>query len=795
MEKLMAQMVRQSEIQMEPIVRRIGFLFLVSVALYLVAFADLDGILHESQAQDSRPPLIFVRDSLNGRILTPQSETRLEVVVTDRNGNPLTDVGVLFVAPESGPGGSFRGAMPAGATFFRTRTNPSGVASATFVANAMRGVYLVDAIVEGTEAATSFAMTNVPRRVNPALAPDKARLAVLQRLLAYAVEDETLRLHGPVLLEAGTRVASAGEDSFFFPTMPFTTDKRTWLLWVDEEPSAMFAHPTRFILLNASDTTPDLATEARATFEGWWPEVTLPGETTPNSLLPPSYSNSTVPPPASTATDASPAQEESTTQPPDACAIVLYGPNLNGNSGKNTADKMKKFLMDNQLVPASNIYTSGTAQTPPTSTDPPASAQDLERLLNLAKSNNCKKLYLFINAHGDPRGRSISPEGIISFGGGLELRGDTSFQYKRLASLLAPLKGTELCIILDSCYSGEACEWVQGLDLTGTFVSSADRHHTSFYKPKLLGFGESVFTPALLTCWGDGRADTNGDGKVTLKEAYDWVIKTNTDPGVIEPQPKESSIAPDVPRNYPLEDVCIPEPEVRDEATIVIRRPEGVPLSTTFRATLTINDPGVAVFVGFFALTPTIEVFILSGKTESDPITIRGVKKDVSVTSYTLMGRDDTTGQAFRGFALIQVGGTKGQPVCVDKVTEGTFDVTFIVDRNPGRHPDLLKFAGLTVKDGLLVGISGDKPETATATGFRNGATCQIRAAGQANYAGFRALGVYQNVRFGGGNKQDQGQGTGQEAITISGEYVIGAGGELPGGQPIIYSFTGTLRR
>ncbi|MCS6804683.1 MAG: hypothetical protein RMM98_08000 [Acidobacteriota bacterium] len=91
---------------------------------------------------------------------------------------PLRDVDVIFIAPESGSTGTFAGATPAGATYFRTRTNANGMASAMFTANNIPGVYLVDAVIEGTEAATSFAITNVPRQTRPRLTADAARRLV-----------------------------------------------------------------------------------------------------------------------------------------------------------------------------------------------------------------------------------------------------------------------------------------------------------------------------------------------------------------------------------------------------------------------------------------------------------------------------------------------------------------------------------------------------------------------------------------------------------------------------------------
>ena len=656
--------------------------FLLSM---LVTFIGIGPILHGSQigAQysslqflaakqsarvgptDSATPLISVSGARNGLVLTPGQKSKLKVQVTDRAGKPLSDVGVLLVAPEFGASGTFKGAQPKGAAFIRTRTDGNGNASAKVIANNTRGVYLLDAIVEGVEAATTFAVTNVAADVNPALAPDQARLAVKHQLLFDTVEDETLLLHGPVLLEAGTLVASGGPGSTFFPTTPFTTTKLMWLFWVDENPLALFAHPTRFVLLDASDSAPDLTNKARVTREDWWPVVTLPGASETAALLPPL--NSTVTPALAASTvDSAKRESPAVDAPTDACAIVIYGPNVTTafdavDVGKKDANNVKKFLIDNKLVPASNVYTSGDAQTPPTSTNAPATIDDLERLLNLAKSNGCKKLYLYINAHGARRLRLNVEAGgggtLISGGFDLKEKGtnDTDIvRFSDFALLLKPLKGMELCVIQDTCFSGELCEWLQGAGFTGTFVSSADRDHTSLYN----GFG-SAFTNALLKCWGDPKADLNNDGNVTLEEAYKWTI-ANSDEDVTGSKPKESAINPLAPNVYPLEDLVIP----RDgSVNVVVKRPESVPLSSVFKATITITDSSVA------SVDSTANVTLQPGQESATlPVKISGNRN--GSTSYTIEGRDTTTGQAFSGQALIQVGGfysVKPDPLIIKK--------------------------------------------------------------------------------------------------------------------------------
>ena len=81
--------------------------------------------------------------------------TNLAAIVTDQFGNPVYGVTVNFVAPGSGPSGSFSGSP--------TPTNTSGVATAqTFKANTKAGVYTVTATATGVNGTASFSLTNTP---------------------------------------------------------------------------------------------------------------------------------------------------------------------------------------------------------------------------------------------------------------------------------------------------------------------------------------------------------------------------------------------------------------------------------------------------------------------------------------------------------------------------------------------------------------------------------------------------------------------------------------------------------
>jgi protocatechuate 3,4-dioxygenase beta subunit len=96
----------------------------------------------------------------------------LAVTVTDKNGNPIARLTVIFTAPARGPSGYFTihrtgKRKPARAHTSRTArvaTNSNGFAIAPpFTANTKAGGYIVTAAIKGTSKRAAFALVNQPR--------------------------------------------------------------------------------------------------------------------------------------------------------------------------------------------------------------------------------------------------------------------------------------------------------------------------------------------------------------------------------------------------------------------------------------------------------------------------------------------------------------------------------------------------------------------------------------------------------------------------------------------------------
>src|SRR5262249_6378808 len=145
----------------------------------------------------------------------------------------------------------------------------------------------VGAAVEDSEARVTFALTNTAQPVAPALQPERARILVKQRLLLNYPEDEKLLLHGPVLLGTGTQIATANPTAPETAATSYIASKLSWFFWLDAAPSSLYGHPTRFILIDASNLLPDLPREARVSQELWWPLITPAGSDKAAALLPP----------------------------------------------------------------------------------------------------------------------------------------------------------------------------------------------------------------------------------------------------------------------------------------------------------------------------------------------------------------------------------------------------------------------------------------------------------------------------------------------------------------------------
>ena len=620
--------------------------------------------------------LLRAADGKNGRLLTLNAATTLVVQLTDRGGAPLAGQSVLFVGPRSGPGGTFAGSASEGRHVLRAQTDGNGTVTAGFTANAQAGVYLVSALVEGTNTALSFAITNVTAPAATALSPEQAHAGIAARFFGGRPEDETLRLHGPALLLPGTAVAPEIPNARG-ATAPIAVGRPSWFFWLDEAPAFAFSHPTRFILVDAGDARPDLAPRAHVVAFEWWPRVTLPGGQVLRFY------------PAIQAADALPATPliagapESRAEPdPHRCAILVQGPDGSGAFASDI-ERYREFLIRKKRVPPANIQ-------PPAGSGP-QSLDDVRRMIQDAKRKGCKKVFLIIVAHGNPLGCALRDPG------GADLTRQLT-SYETIAREIATIGADEVCAVVSACKSGVAVGAFQNLGIDGQIATSCDPFRDGQMYWDGQGRGFCSFNPAFIDCWDNLLADTNFDGDVDLREAMACFLQAQPEGAESRKgNPQVDFIGERAPESYGgLPNVELVTRGAR--TTIVVRYPPGVPSDTPFRYVLTIANPNIATFNGPSSRTVTLQ----NGESDTVPI-LAGADGQ---TTYRLTGRAGT-GQFFESPArTIRVGSAlRGQPDPATLEVGQTFPVNIQREGVLARLPDPVT-VGVTSADAQVASVS-----------------------------------------------------------------------------------------
>jgi hypothetical protein len=471
-----------------------------------IAFVLIAGALQGQQKptyQIVAPDLVPPGDEFTTRVI--------QAKVTDRQGVPATGQSVLFVAPDRGPGGTFS----TGDTFVRVATDGNGIASTSFTTNGTPGVFLIEAFLEGTIASVTIPFTIAPGAPTPALPGGAVRDAVAQALHVSQF-DETLALHGPVLVPQGTTIDAALPRSVVFPGQPYTTGRLSYVLWIDDQPKFRFTHLTRFIVVDANDTSADLS-KAHISREESWPVLTLPNSSMINSLLPPAGVNT-----AWAATSPLGLASRNKLVPMgvnkypagDTCAVLVHGV---VEGGPQDVQNMRGALVNSGKVAAGNVFMQGDVQdNPKPGGNAPVTRAELDRLIKMVAAKPCKKVYMLISSHGYSDGKG---------GGALDLFNDdpnaTSqddfVSFQDLANMLSQLKGIELCLIVDACHVGDVGNWLQGIGLTGTFAGATNAAGTA---TGINGVGGS-FTSGLITgLGGDALLPDAFNGLVTNGGTY-----------------------------------------------------------------------------------------------------------------------------------------------------------------------------------------------------------------------------------------------------------------------------------
>ena len=564
-------------------------------------------------------------------LLQPGGEATLSVRATGPAGAPLVDAAVVFTSPENGPSGIFPDSAAIGQRYVRATTDSDGVAQARFRAGSQIGPVPVEAHIENTDAVAAFAITILAEPTNPGSDPPTVRRAVIDALVATS-ESDSVRVHGPFWLPAGSRVLPAERWSVFNLQVPTVLAADSWILWIDEDAQAEFAHEVRYVVADASQPASQAVPAAKVSLAEWWPEVYLPLSIDPISLYAPSAANEQLA--ADLEASVAPlAPERVFDAPADACAVVIYGPSLTG--AKKDTEAFRDYLTRSEKVAPGNIFLNeqdfGGA-----SFNRTATKEDLKRLVDRAAAADCNKLFLLIRAHGS-RG----------MGAGISLRdpdqgGGKILPYPELIEILAPFRGKQLCALTHACFSGQFLLWLEGQGFSGEAISSADLEHSSYTTAS-----GGLFFREWLAALENSDADVDGGG-VSFTEAHTFVVANTTNTFVSEPMPLGGAINPDGTRRMELPDLKIFN--AGDTRLLTITRPPGTDLSQPFIVNLSALGPSIA--------TIPSDAIVIPPFTPSLPVPITG--NDCGEMQYQASGSDGV--HSYIGRAGIQVNDFKVQP-------------------------------------------------------------------------------------------------------------------------------------
>ena len=367
------------------------------------------------------------------------------------------------------------------------------MAEATLVTNDVEGFFLASAWAVGSDAITTFAVTNRRGAPQPTLGSEQALARMRSDAVGAAVEERDVRIHGPFLVPAGAQYGPVVSTDVLDGAGPQIAREESWFYWIDDLPGAEFSHAVRYGLIPASGAapeTPDVFGQA------WWPQLVLPNAGVASTL--PGALNGIrvadfVDSAALSSGGATAALREGVVAAPNGnCVIAVYGPDLMG--GASDVERFRDYLLANDLVNGDRVFLSTGNKA--------ATKADLARLAKQAKDSGCTKLFLLIRSHGSEGARagvSLAPGPTEKAKG----RKSEPVTYEELAAdTLEPLKGMDICGILNACYSGQFPGYLEGRGYTGTIFTSASRDNPSWMSAR-----GGVFLEFFLDALSEGGAN------------------------------------------------------------------------------------------------------------------------------------------------------------------------------------------------------------------------------------------------------------------------------------------------
>ena len=551
----------------------------------------------------------------NSFVVTPGETRSLRANIRRTDGSGVPGVNIIFGAPTEGPSGTFEGATGPSGSFIRVQTDAAGAASVMLTTNQIEGVFEVGIAVEGLPGFNQFSFTNTSSIPTTPASPQEIRDTVLEQRLSNTTLGPDVQLHGPVFVRAGSIIKAPAPPDPVSQDHPIAVERDSWFMWIDEAPTGFFAHEAQWILMDASLNAAAAVDEAVIYPVRWYPIVVppsldaewtlfFPAGSHPESFNPDLFVDA-VPPGLGVAQNV---QQDAASEP---CIIAIHGPGLRGS-----AYDIRRYINTFTSiggVPSNRVFTNGRNDQVNVGAGANqvgyehVSTADITRLVERAAAVPCSKVYFLMSSHGldsNQRGSTGNQPG----GGVLtQDRGRANpLSFDELANILKRLKPAggmpvDLCLFQNACYAGQMKEWIQGLGLGGSFVSPADSDHMAWEDPSGRG---SIYLSLYLAAKRDMLADADGDGKVSDREAMEF-ISTNVAPStqqfaggdsverIFDPNPTFCPIFADTFRRIAADNVYVAGPG--EPGSICIRRPASMPMDARYTGRVLIIRDGVAV--------------------------------------------------------------------------------------------------------------------------------------------------------------------------------------------------------
>ena len=418
----------------------------------------------------------------------------------------------------------------------------------------------------------------------PSCAPPMTRQDALDALLSELTVDPDIAVvwspfvdygFGPSregLVPAGSTVEPAVFGSgTLFPGSVEIAPTDSYFFFIDDALGTEFAHPTRFVFVDATQPSPTVANGGiLVSDQGWWPVLT-PFGGAPTELFQLDTERATDDPVGSgnpegacsgnppTVTAASSLLELSDTVPPANNALWALVVCMSGDARhKNNATRADNDLREHYGVHPSNMIRinavdsdgDGDLDTYGAATE----AQFVAAITTLCNqiTPECEKLFIRMTGHGSP--------GKLKFSGSELTRAELKTQFDKIGE-----KGIQVCLTINACYSGSMLQednW--GFPAGSVIMTSAAADRPSYgYSYINPNVNESAYTHALSECLrvtGASllMADLDGDGMMNDLEAEAWVHSQNPCYDWILPP---GSIVPGLMVTVkPTDEVVIPRP-------------------------------------------------------------------------------------------------------------------------------------------------------------------------------------------------------------------------------------------